>query len=179
LFFASKETGDPVYRNFALQNSEFVYAGFLQVNASELKENAGDGGVVQTYGVSGIHGFSLLFLETGVLKFQQLAHQLADHFIRVHGLGENNIDFEPKVGNREMDLITQATLAIALFDLGNSDRGNYREISANAFHQIMEKLTSPEMENHPNLSFQLFYYLFEYEKRLQLTGNKNEIAVKS
>jgi hypothetical protein len=177
LFFASKETGDPVYRNFALQNSEIIYASFSQADSFETCENKELQVLKLRKLAIGLYGFSYLFKETGIEKYQRLTHQLADNFIRVYNHAENNTGKElDGCINNEMDLGTQALVAVALFDLGDFSENKYRETSAQFFQHILATLSLSVNSDELQPSFQLFYYLFEYERRLHASGKRGALA---
>lgn len=180
LFFASKETGDPVYRNFALQNSELVYNNFFQPDSIVVDESV-DFHVLEIRKLAiGLSGFSYLFNETGIEKYQRLSHQLADNLIRIYNHAENDSGKELEVGNNsEMDLETQSLVAVALFDLGETPQNDYRETSSRIFQHVLATLSQTNKGTELQSSFVLFYYLFEYEKRLHVLGDRGVLAIHS
>jgi hypothetical protein len=116
----------------------------------------------------GFYGFSYLFKETGMEQYQRLSHKLANNFIGVYNRAENDSGKDQKgCINSEMDLLTQALVAVALFDLGEKPENDYRETSSRFFQHILAALSEADKDTKLQSSFVLFYYLFEYEKRLQ------------
>jgi len=180
LFFASRETGDPVYRNFALQNSELVYNNFFLADSLMV----GEGSLLQVSEIRklaiGFYGFSYLFKETGMEKYQTLSHRLADEFIRIFSHAENDSGKETEgCINSEKDLVTQALVAVTLFDLGEMPENSYREASSQIFQHILAALSQDSNATEPQSSFVLFYYLFEYEKRLHVLDKRGVLAINS
>lgn len=183
LFFASDETGDPVFKNFALQNSELIYSNYFQHFQAE-PVRSGMGLPVKSLSVPaentnlqvfenrrlaiGLYAFSFLFKETGMEKYQRLSKLLAGNFIQIYNHAESERAKESGICiNHEMDLITQALVSVALYDLGDYQGTDFRETSAQLFQHILSTLDNYEKGSEVAPSFELFYYLFEYEKRLQ------------
>lgn len=173
LFFASKETGDPVFRNFALQNSELIYNNFPLIDSFVSSENPKLQLLKNRRLAIGLYGFSYLFKETGMEKYKRLSNLLADNFARIYNQAESEKTIESaQCINHEMDLVAQVMVAIALFDLGDHQENNFRETSSQLFQHILLTLNKYENDPEATPSFKLFYYLFEYEKRLHALGKR-------
>jgi len=183
LFFASDATGDPVYKNFALQNSELIYSNYFKnfqadpvslgtgLQVEHLLHPAKNTNLQKLENRNlaiGLYGYSYLFKETGMEKYQHLSKLLAGNFIRIYNYSESERAKESGICiNHEMELITQALVSVALYDLGDYQGTDFRETSAQLYQHILSTLDKYEEGAEVAPSFELFYYLFEYQKRLQ------------
>jgi hypothetical protein len=182
MFFASKATGDPVYSKFAIENSNFIISNYFKNNQSngilhrligyrgnpsEQDKQLRPSSKMYADLAVGLYSFTFLFAETGMDKY----HKLSDTIASVFTLSFNQLE-DHKSGdlarciNSEMDLLSQALVCNALYDLGNQPKNNYRETSQLFYNHILDSL-STSLNPHDKLSFKLFYYLFEYERRKQ------------
>lgn len=186
MFFASKTTGDPVYSKFAIENSNFIVDNYFKIN--QIDENFGrltgnSRNLVDSNNAHrpssteyadlavSLYGCTFLYSETGMDKYQWLSDSIASVFSNMFNrLEANQSGDQHECINSEMDLLSQALVCNALFDLGNPPDGHYRETSQLFYNHILDSLNTSFKTNN-KLSFRLFYYLFEYERRKQ---NVNE-----
>ena len=182
MFFASKTTGDPVYSKFAIENSNFIFDNYFKNNQSNeiLRRLIGYGGNLagndkqqrpssKEYAdlAVSLYSYTFLFTETGMDKYQKLSDTIASVFAISFNQIEDNISGDWKgCINSEMDLLSQALVCNALYDLGNQPGKNYKETSLLFYNHILDSLNT-SLNTNIKPSFKLFYYLFEYERRKQ------------
>jgi hypothetical protein len=182
MFFASKATGDPVYSKFAIENSNLIFNNYFKNNQSNVilrrligysrnqaeqdKKHRPSSKMYADLAV-GLYSYTFLFSETGMDKYQKLSDTIASVFtISFNQLEDDKSgDLADRI-NSEMDLLSQALVCNALYDRGNQPENNYRETSKLIYNHILDSLSTSLTPNN-KLSFKLFYYLFEYERRKQ------------
>jgi hypothetical protein len=182
MFFASKTTGDPFYSKFAIENSNFIFDNYFKNNqANEIlsrfigysrnlagndKQQRPSSKEYADLAVN-LYSYTFLFSETGMDKYQKLSDTIASVFAISFNQIEDNISGDLKgCINSEMDLLSQALVCNALYDLGNQPGKNYRETSLLLYYHILDSLNT-SLNTNIKPSFKLFYYLFEYERRKQ------------
>jgi unsaturated chondroitin disaccharide hydrolase len=110
LFFASKVTGDPVYKNIAVTHAETTmkhhfrndYSSYHVVNYDTLTGNVLNKQTCQGYSDNStwargqawaIYGYTMTYRETGDKRFLQLAQKLADFYINHPNLPKDKIPY--------------------------------------------------------------------------------------
>lgn len=110
LFFASKVTGDPVYKNIAIKHAETTmknhfrsdYSSYHVVNYDTITGKAINKQTCQGYADNStwsrgqawaIYGYTMTYRETGDKRFLQLAEKLADFYISNPSLPEDKIPY--------------------------------------------------------------------------------------
>jgi hypothetical protein len=98
LFFASKVTGDPLYRDIAIKHAETTMTNHLRPDYScyhvvnydpqtgrainkETQQGFSDNSTWSRGQAWGIYGFTMVYRETKDKKFLEVARKMADHFI--------------------------------------------------------------------------------------------------
>lgn len=180
MFFATKETGDPVFGNFASENSSILFEDYFRKDLrlmSVLTNDVSEKNLakLQTedfYKLAlGIRGFYELYKETGIEDYLTFSKAIATVFKTV--LLNSKID--TKIVNR-IDLISQSLVSLALLDMSEKIDDSYEvasvKIYENILHQIEKANLSEDNVNGEktslhNESFRQYYYLFEYELRKQ------------
>lgn len=174
LFFASHETGDPVYRELALEFTEEVYQHHFQNSISNevfyglanwntlpritdiRKLNNDDFNCLSIC----FYGFTTLYDEVGYEKYGNTAKKLAGLFSSVFE-GDNIIVKD------KMDLTSRALVYLAqsrLTEIEDSEQ-TFAKSSDRILKSIMHDLEAkPDPENQ-EYSFRMYYYLFECIKR--------------
>lgn len=110
LFFASKVTGDPAYKNIAVKHAETTmkhhfrndYSSYHVVNYDTLTGNVLNKQTCQGYSDNStwargqawaIYGYTMTYRETGDKRFLQLAQKLADFYINHPNLPKDKIPY--------------------------------------------------------------------------------------
>nr|WP_319509487.1 hypothetical protein [uncultured Draconibacterium sp.] len=179
MFFATKETGDPVFQSFALQNTSFLYEEAFKKDL-RLMSVFSDGiseenlKLLQSedfYKLAlGICGFYDLYNETGIENYLKYCEGIAQVFISIFNNGEIDDKMVDKIS-----LLSQSLVSLTLFDLASCQNDSYLETSEKIYRNVLQKLESlqpDEEEFNSNVveqigSFRLFYYLLEYEIKKQ------------
>ena len=160
LFWASKETNDPKYKNIAIRHADVTLKNHFREDMSSVHVVNYDtitGQVIskQTHqGYSddsawgrgqawGLYGYTVMFRETGDSKYLDAAKQIADFIIA--NLHEDKVSYwdfnDPKIPNTNRDASAAAITASALFELATYD------VAANTIYfdmanAILESLNS-------------------------------------
>jgi len=137
LFWASKKTGDPKYRNIAISHADVTMENHFREDFSSWHVVSYD---TTNYGVEvkqthqglnddsawgrgqawGLYGYTVMFRETGDEKYLKLAAKIAD-FMSAN-LPEDKISYwdynDPKIPNTYRDVSAAAITASALLELG-------------------------------------------------------------
>ncbi|WP_181304547.1 glycoside hydrolase family 88 protein [Rufibacter sp. XAAS-G3-1] len=110
LFFASKETGDPVYRNIALQHADNTlknhfrpdYSSYHVVNydaatGKVLHQETNQGFADNSTWARGqgwaIYGFTVMYRETKDNKYLQAARKMADYYLDNKNLPDDKVPY--------------------------------------------------------------------------------------
>lgn len=179
LFFATQETGDPLYRHLAIQNSEKIYQDYFLnhhtnelyygvanweklPDISELNElNSQDfSRLAQCF-----YGFSLLYNETGIHKYLEISKRLAELFQII--FDEAVMEDHPATKSRALlsdktDPISRVYISLAFNNMDNTVDARYNSMANRIFNSVLEDLEKAELSDSQQFSFHLFYYLFEY-----------------
>ena len=168
LFWASKVSGDPSFRDIAVSHANTTMANHFRPDGSSFHvvdyDAAGDGRPVQFnthQGYSdesawgrgqawGLYGFTMCFRETGDPNYLEQAEKIA-HFILGHrNLPEDGVfywDFDaPDIPNAPRDVSASAIAASALYELStmSADNGEtYRAAADRIVTSIAEKYRCP------------------------------------
>lgn len=110
LFFASKATGEPYYRDIAVKHAETTMANHLRADYScyhvinydpqtgnavnkETQQGFSDNSTWSRGQAWGIYGFTMVYRETKEKKFLEVARKMADHFLDHPNLPADKIPF--------------------------------------------------------------------------------------
>ena len=162
LFWASKETGDPKYRDIAIAHANTTLANHFLENMSsfhvvDYDTITGQAVIKQTHqGLSddsswargqawGLYGYAMCFRETGDVKYLDAAKKIAT-FIEKN-LPEDLVPYwdynDPAIPNTNRDASAAAVTASALYILSSTtDEGS--EEYASLANKILDSLSSPE-----------------------------------
>ncbi|MBO7662785.1 MAG: glycoside hydrolase family 88 protein, partial [Clostridia bacterium] len=139
LFWASRETGDPRFRNAAVIHADTALREFLRPDGSvshiiefdpadgkRVREHAGQGcalGSSWSRGQAwGLYGFTLAFLNTGEERYLKAAQRIAAYFvshIRPDGLTDSDFCQPPE--EERIDNMAGAIAACGLLELARTD----------------------------------------------------------
>jgi len=174
LLFASRETGDPIYRKLAIYQSERIYRLHFQNNLSNnvfygLANKDKLPGIMDLenlesndlYNLSlSFYGFTILFNELGDDRYGELAFNLARLFTSIFE-GDNMTIKE------NLDLTSRTLICLAISRLSKSSdaNSNYEATSERIFKSLLSDLDLlPNADDH-QYSFRMYYYLFECLKQ--------------
>jgi hypothetical protein len=182
LLFATNETGDPVYRELALNNSEQIFNSYFQNNQSkdfynglvnwntipditEMQELTSQDFYNLTYC---FYGFTAIGNEMGIKKYHSISEKLADVYINIFKDIDNTSTKNPNglIVNK-VDMVSQALICLTLYNLNDSSENKYKETSEKIFNNILDSLNNAQNQQADQQSFRLYYYLFEYLKQKQ------------
>lgn len=184
LFFATKKTGDPVFRNFALDNSSDLYETHFRNNLRILSVLGNEISARQVECLNsdefyrlavGLYGFLMLYEETEMTEYLQFCEKIAFLFDCIYNSENDTVlaDTQMEV-EKKIDLVSKSLVSIALFDLAKYSDKNYRKVSSKIYANILRELELGERRkmNAQNIekngcSFRLLYYLLQYELRKQ------------
>jgi rhamnogalacturonyl hydrolase YesR len=162
LFWASKETGDPVYENIAIKHAETTiqnhfrsdYSSYHVVSYDTLtgeavKKQTRQGAFDESSWARGqawaLYGYTLAYRETKITKFLNQAEHIANYILKVAKLPEDKIpywDFSVSDKPSEpRDVSSAAIIASALYELSVYSAEN-RESYLQAADEIMDSLKS-------------------------------------
>lgn len=171
LYFATHETGDPIYQKLALDFTEKVYQVHFQNNISNEvfyglanwntlprlsdleKLNEGDFYCLSLC----FYGFATLYKEMGYEKYGNTAIKLARLF-------SNMLEGDNLIVTDKMNLTSWALVSLALSRLAeveDSDK-TFAENSERIFKSMMSELDLKPSPDNQEYSFKLYYYLYEY-----------------
>lgn len=185
LCFATKATGDPVYRKFAVDNSYAIYKQYFQNNtriASILSDDITSDILnnLTTKDLNilaiGLYGFTVLYNETGIENYQRISKNIAGIFELifkvVDSTGTQNVH---QHAVDKLDLLSQSLVSLSFISLKEDSNSTFNETSLIIYKHILNELE--QFENNADairleqlgaeVSFRLYYYLFEYELRKQ------------
>ena len=138
LFWASKQTGDPLYYNIAVRhaqttlanhfrpdNSSFHVVDYDTITGSVIKKNThqglSDSSAWSRGQAWGLYGYSMCYRETGIVSFLYQAEKIADFILNHPNLPEDKIpywDFDaPSDSSTPRDVSAAAVTASALYEL--------------------------------------------------------------
>lgn len=185
LFFATEKSGDPAYRDFAIENSLRLYQHVVNNEPrirSVLKNDTPDLQVLTTADFKKLafllSGFTALYKETGRGDYLQICKKIASLFQSVFGSKNGSMSPEKQQLANRIDILSKSFVGLALFDLADSFNRSYSDTSAKIYLHILNILEckNKTIENVENdeaddcATCRLFYYLFEYEIRKQKEG---------
>jgi hypothetical protein len=110
LFFASKVTGDPIYKNIAIRHAETTmknhirrdYSSYHVVNYDTITGNVLNQQTCQGFADNstwargqawGIYGYTMIYRETGDKRFLLTAKKMADYYMNNKSLPEDKIPY--------------------------------------------------------------------------------------
>ena len=182
LFFASKETGDPVYIRLAQKNSELIYNHYFQrEHSNELYHELASGKAIPApdmlrnlssedlYHLAIIfYGFTILDKQQKNERYHVLCVRLANLFASIL----RDIDVEYTIAKTQkdsirekVDILSKTLICLALNNLHDKAENHYQEIAEKTFYQILVQLNQPDEDQIGQYSSRLYYYLFEFFKQ--------------
>lgn len=187
LFFASERTGDPVYKDLAIQQSDKIFTEHFQSDASKELYF----GIVNWEKLPGIseleslesedfyflalcmYGFTILYNERGSDKYYESVVRLAEIFSTVFEEGESSgspsadDELMKKQIRNKVDLISRVMICLAYSNLAEGQTLMQKEICESIFMSVLDMLDAKPNSNDKQYSFRLYYYLMEYLKHIQ------------
>lgn len=171
LFWASKETGDPVYYNIAVKhanttlenhfredNSSYYVVSYDTITGNVLekqtKQGYSDESAWSRGQAWGLYGYTMVYRETGEGIYYQQAEKIAK-FILTHGNLPNDMipywDYNaPEIPNEPRDVSAAAITASALYELstlGPEKNEEYSRAADRIMKQLYLKYRSKEEKN--------------------------------
>lgn len=148
LYWASRETGDPRYRQIAMQHADMSIQHFLRADGScnhIVIFDANTGAFLDAPGGQGfaagsswsrgqawaLYGFALSYINTGEKRYLDAACLVSDYFIEnIRQDGLTDCDFRQPVGEERIDNIAAACASCGLLELASivpeDDANRYR-----------------------------------------------------
>lgn len=167
LFWASKETADPVFYNIAVKHAETTlknhfrmdYSSYHVVSYDTLtgkvaKKNTHQGFADESCWARGqawaLYGYTMVYRETQNPVFLKQAERIANYIINIAQLPNDFIPFwdfnVPGILNEPRDVSAAAIMASALFELSSFTDIN-KESYLNTANRIIDSLSSEEYFN--------------------------------
>ncbi len=161
LFWASKETGNPYYKEIAIKhaqttiknhfrddNSSFHVVDYDPETGEVIQKNThqgyADGSAWARGQAWGLYGFTMAYRETNIKAFLEQAEKIAGFVINHPNLPDDKIpywDFDaPGIPNEPRDVSAATIIASALYELSNYSNNGDKYI--NTADQIMRSLES-------------------------------------
>jgi hypothetical protein len=162
LFWASKQTGDPLYYNIAVRhaqttlanhfrsdNSSFHVVDYDTITGAVIKKNThqgfSDSSAWSRGQAWGLYGYSMCYRETGIVSFLYQAEKIADFILNHPNLPEDKIpywDFDaPSAPMLPRDVSAAAITASALYEL-SAFIPQKKELYIRSADQIMKSLSN-------------------------------------
>ncbi len=160
LFWASKETGDPKFKEVAISHADVTMANHFRKDWSSYHVVSYD---TTNYGVElkhthqglnhesawgrgqawGLYGYTVMFRETNDMKYLNVAENIADFILSK--LPEDKVSYwdfnDPTIPDAYRDVSAAAVTASALFELGTFDVPQ-KEVYLKVANTIIESLNS-------------------------------------
>jgi rhamnogalacturonyl hydrolase YesR len=162
LMWAAKETGNESFREIAIKHAQTTLKNHFRDDYScyhvvdydpetgeVVNKNTHQGFADESDWARGqswaIYGFTMMYRETGMEEFLDMAKNIAEYIIRVDGIKEGKIpywDFKaPNIPNEPYDASAAAVISSALFELyGYTSNETYFQVAKN----LLETLSSSE-----------------------------------
>ena len=168
LFFASRETGDPFYRELALKQSEHIFQLYFQNNLS----NELFYGLANWMTLPGIeelekidtrdlyilsmsfYGFTILCKEVGYTMYGTTTEKLAKVFTTIFESKNQDI-------SDNLDLISKTLVCLAMSNMSSGSDDLYSETSRKILKSLIVDLDQSPKASDQQYSFRMYYYLFE------------------
>jgi rhamnogalacturonyl hydrolase YesR len=171
LFWASEQTGDPVYREIAIQHAETTLKNHFrpdfssyhvvdydtisgEVRQKNTHQGSSDESAWARGQAWGLYGFTMTYRFTKDPRYLELAEGIAGFILNHPRLPEDLIpywDFDaPEIPNEERDASAGAIIASALYELSTySKKGSfYREKADAMLESLGTNYASPSGENY-------------------------------
>ncbi|HEC41495.1 MAG TPA: hypothetical protein ENI20_01525 [Bacteroides sp.] len=179
LLFTTKETGDPVYRRLAIDNSQSIYNLHFQYNRSnelyfglanwEQPQHFGELEDLSTQDCYRLalcfYAFTVLGNEIEIVRYQDFTENLAVLFTAVFddvkGESRPQILLQSSVAGK-VDLLSRIFVCLAFNNMGSNEENEYEEIAETIFDSVLEELDDEDISAYHNYTFRMYYYLFEY-----------------
>ena len=173
LFWASKVSGDPVFRNIAVTHANTTMANHFRPDGSSFHvvdyDAAGDGKPIQfnthqgyadesAWGRGqawGLYGYTMCYRETGDPKYLEQAEKIAQFILNHKNLPEDGVfywDFDaPNIPDEPRDVSASAIAASALYELSTMSEAHgeqYKAAADKTVRSIAEKYRNKLGELH-------------------------------
>ena len=173
LFWASKVSGDPVFRNIAVTHANTTMANHFRPDGSSFHvvdyDAAGDGKPIQfnthqgyadesAWGRGqawGLYGYTMCYRETGDPKYLEQAEKIAQFILNHKNLPEDGVfywDFDaPNIPDEPRDVSASAIAASALYELSTMSEAHgeqYKAAADKTVKSIAEKYRNKLGELH-------------------------------
>jgi unsaturated chondroitin disaccharide hydrolase len=167
LFWASKETGDPVFANIAVKHAETTLKNHFredfscyhvvsydtvtgEVAAKQTRQGYSDESSWARGQAWALYGYTMAYRETKIPDFLNQAEKVANYIFNIEGLPKDYIPFwdfdAPGIPNQPRDASAAAIMASALYELSSFSDINKESYITNA-SRIMNALSSEEYFN--------------------------------
>lgn len=177
LLYATKETGDPIYKRLAITNADKIYHQYFKQNTSnevlygmlnwneppgkkELEELT----TSDFYNLAvSFYGFTILDNEIGIKQYNELTRRLDIVFRGIFKTvpGDRKLAPERSSVKEKIDLTSRALICLGLQNFNNF--GNKYDCTAESvFESILKDLELSDKANGSLDTLRLYYYLFEY-----------------
>ena len=179
LFFAFNQTGDPLYKNQAMKNSEIIVKRYFRYfknpkfqldscrfypDSCRLTRNKQ---IAYSDLAIGLYGFSYVYHETGIEGYHFLSRNIASLFTSILTGNPDNPSGIWNPDKPKLDLVTQSIVCLAFLNMNNQADTEFRKNSEIIYNQILETIENDDPIVEESASFKLFYYLLEYERQKQ------------
>jgi len=191
LFWASRETRDPIYYDIAVKHAETTLMNHFREDGSSfhviaydtltgevVKKNTHQGHAHESAWARGqawgLYGFTMTYRETGDKKFLDQAEKIAGFMLSNPNLPEDMVpywDFDaPGIPDTDRDASAAAIMASALFELSTHVEGDPAKKYMEAANKILASLSSPDYLAEPgtNNHFLLMHNVGNYPRGSQI-----------
>jgi uncharacterized protein YyaL (SSP411 family) len=170
LFWASRETSDPIFYDIAVKHAETTLANHFREDGSSfhviaydtltgevVKKNTHQGHTHESAWARGqawgLYGFTMTYRETGDKKFLDQAEKIAGFMLSHPNLPEDMVpywDFDaPGIPDTDRDASAAAIMASALLELSTHVEGDFAKKYLEAADNILASLSSPDYLAEP------------------------------
>lgn len=179
LFFASRETGDPVFARLAQKNSEYIYKHYFQnKDFNELYYKLANGKTDPSaymldqlssqdfYHLSIIfYGFTILDSQQKNERYHLLCLRLANLFVSIFENADTEYDsVQTHQGSiaGKVDALSRTLTCLAFNKLSDTAGKQYQEIATRTVCHTLEKMSQSDDDQYRQYSSSLFYNLFAF-----------------
>lgn len=169
LFWATKETGDPLFKEIAISHAETTMkhhfrADYSSYHVVDYDVETGEVTKKDTHqGYSaesawsrgqawGLYGYTLVYRETGDQKFLIQAEKIAAYLLHHPNLPENFVPYwdlnAPDIPDEPLDVSAAAIIGSALYELSRYSK--HKEKYVQTADEILHSLASPEFLANSN-----------------------------
>ena len=177
LLYATKETGDPIYKRFAITSADNIYHQYFEQNTSnevlygllnwdelpaEKELEALSTSDFYNLAVS-FYGFTILDNEIGIKQYNELNMRLNKIFRGIFETvpGDRKLAPERSSVAEKIDLTSRALICLGLKNFNTFDK-TYDRTTERVFESILKDLELSDKANSTPDTLRLYYYLFEF-----------------